>query len=375
MKRLFLTLVVVLTVGLAGAFAQGKFSGYMFGDYFYNVARDTAFRSGNLSNSAVSGKKDLQAFQIRRIYFTYDNDISENFTTRFRLEADATAGSKELDANNKVTVFVKDAYLKWKNVFKGSDLIFGFQPTSAYEISETAWAYRCLDKTIMDLRGIIPSRELGVSLKGKVVESGTVNYWATIANNTGTAAVNGTDPYFDKYKRYSLNLLFKPTDQLQITAYGSYLGKPAINDPKSTANPKATLSNGILTGALFVGYSEKDRFSVGLEGFLASQSNNIPNSDTSGLKAQSTLGITLFGTVVFTPELTAIARFDFYDPNIDNRYKGDARNYIIAGLAWKPDKNVQIIPNVQIETYEAVPNGRSIDASVTGRVTLYYIFL
>jgi len=375
MKHLFLLIAVACGLGLTDAVAQGKFSGYMFGDYFYNATRDTAFHSGNLSNSAVGGKKDLQAFQLRRIYLTYDNDISERFTSRFRLEADASAGSKELDANNKVTVFVKDAYLKWKGVFQGSDLIFGFQPTSAFEISETAWGYRSLEKTIMDLRGIIPSRELGISLKGKLVESGAANYWVTIANNTGTGAVNGTDPYFDKYKRYSLNLQFKPTDQLQITAYGSYLGKPEINDPKSTSNPKATLSNGVMTGALFVGYSEKDVFTVGLEGFLASQSNTIPNSDTTGLKAQSALGFSLFGSVNVSPELTVVARYDYFDPNSDGRYKGDARSYLIAGLAWKPDKNVQIIPNVQIETYEAVPNGRSIDPSVTGRVTLYYIFL
>jgi hypothetical protein len=60
--------------------------------------------------------------------------------------------------------------------------------------------------------------------------------------------------------------------------------------------------------------------------------------------------------------------------------KGDARNYIIVGLDCKPDKNVSIIPNVQIETYQSIPAtstvaAHSFSASVTGRVTFYYVFL
>ena len=108
----------------------GKISGYMFGDYFYNVARDTGLSS--LSNVVNGGKKDVNGFQFRRIYFTYDYTISDNFSTRFRLEADQNASTSD----GKVGVFVKDAYLKWKDIFKGSDFIFGFQPTPAFEVSE-----------------------------------------------------------------------------------------------------------------------------------------------------------------------------------------------------------------------------------------------
>jgi hypothetical protein len=54
------------------------------------------------------------------------------------------------------------------------------------------------------------------------------------------------------------------------------------------------------------------------------------------------------------------------------------RNYLIAGLSFKPDKNVQIIPNIQMETYQAprnVANAVTVDASVTARVTFYWVFL
>jgi hypothetical protein len=371
MKRLFLMLLVALSVGLTGAFAQGKFSGLMFGDYFYNVARDTSFRHAGQPLAAVGGQKDLQAFQFRRIYFTYDDDISEHFTTRFRLEADGSA----LTANGKITTFVKDAFLRWKNVFTGSDLVFGIQPSSAYDISETQWGYRALEKTIMDLRSIVPSRELGISLKGKLVESGMINYWLTFSNNsTSTSIPNGTTQN-DKYKRYSLNVQLTPVEKLMITLYGSLLGRPNVNDPRSTTTPKATLSNNLFNAALFVNYQEKDHYNLGVEAFMSSLANAIPNADTTAPEAATTIGFTVFGTVNLTPELVAIVRFDYFDLNSDSRYKGDQRNYVIVGLAYKPDARVQIIPNVQFETYQSVTNGPSIDASVTGRVTFYYIFL
>lgn len=202
MKALAFGVVCVALLGTVRADAQGKFSGYMFGDYFSNVARDTSI--AKLSNvGATNGGKSFQAFQIRRIYFAYDNDISEQFTTRFRLEGDFTAVEGGAAAAQKL--FVKDAYLRWKNVFAGSDLVFGVQPTPAYDIAEGVWGYRSLEKTIMDLRGIISPRDLGVSLKGKLDDGGTFNYWLMVANNSSTNTEN------DKYKRYAVLIQIKPS--------------------------------------------------------------------------------------------------------------------------------------------------------------------
>ena len=44
---------------------KGKIYGYIFGDYYYNIARDNNFSS--LSNTAHSGDKDLNGFQLRRL--------------------------------------------------------------------------------------------------------------------------------------------------------------------------------------------------------------------------------------------------------------------------------------------------------------------
>src|SRR5512140_1114716 len=192
MKKCILCLVAALLVSTSSVWAQGKISGLAYGDYFYNVARDTAFARAALPNSALTGEKSYQAFQFRRIFFTYDHDISEKFTARFRLEADQVSNTTD----GKFGVAVKDAFLKWKNVFQGSDLIFGLQPTPEIDIVEAAWGYRSLEKTIVDLRGIAFARDLGLALRGKTDTSGVFSYWVQVGNG------NNNKPENDKYKRY-----------------------------------------------------------------------------------------------------------------------------------------------------------------------------
>ena len=397
MKRTAISLCALVLLGTAFASAQGKFSGYVFGDYFYNVAKDSAF--SKLSRTVVPGSKAFNAFQIRRFYFTYDNDISEKFTARLRLEGNAIASelgssgtASRLSGSSLSQLFVKDAYVMWKNIFTGSNLIFGIQPTTAFDISEGVWGYRSLEKTIMDLRGIISSRDMGLALRGKFDDAGMFQYWIMVGNNSGNDdAVNRNN------KRASLNLQIKPAKNVIVDLNGDYIGRPDINDPLSTTAPKATLGNSILTYSLFAAYNDPTLVTIGVEAFMQSIAHNEADpADATGktLKAQSQLGISVFGYYWFTPEWALIARYDMFNPYTDSNYPYVApgtvapgstsypasltRSYIIAGLSFRPDKNVQIMPNVQVESYQTprnVTNAPSIDASVTARLTFYWVFL
>jgi predicted porin len=109
---------------------------------------------------------------------------------------------------------------------------------------------------------------------------------------------------------------------------------------------------------------------------MVSQSNAFtPTGGSIGSK--NGLGISLFGSYNIIPELAVVGRYDYFDPNTNSaaNAKGDVRNYVIAGLSWKVDKNVSIMPNLLYETYEAIAGHGEPDPSVTARVTLYYVFL
>lgn len=223
--------------------------------------------------SVTNGPASLQGFVIRRVFFTYDHDFATQFAMRFRLEFDQTANSSGAYAilpNGNGSVYIKDAWLCWKNIFAGTDRYFGIQPTSAYDVSEGLWSYRSLEKTIMDLRGIVSARHLGIALRGKLDQGNVFSYGATIANvNSGTqpkdvtpAVKNG-----DKYNLYSLHLAYRPINEFIFTLYGDFRPSYPVDDPASTTMPKATVSNNTFTGALSAAYKQGSDFAVGAEAF------------------------------------------------------------------------------------------------------------
>lgn len=363
--------------------SQGKISGVFYGDYFYNVARDTAANRANLANSAVGGPVSNQGFIIRRVYFTYDYDLAEQFAARFRLELDETANSNgqySVLSNGNIGVYAKDAWLRWKNIFNGSDLYFGIQPTSAYEISEGIWSYRSLEKTIMDLRGIVSSRVLGIALRGKLDDEGKFGYWVTVANsNSGTQPkdLGQTLKNGDKYNLYSLHVAFKPVQQVTMTLYGDYRPTLPVNDPASTTEPRATESNNTFTGAFFASYKQGNDYCLGAEAFTQQTVHGYADpANVNALKTLSKLGFSVFGWYNFSEDLGVVLRYDYFDPKTGSNVaeEGDSRSYMLAGLTYRPAKNVQVVPNLQVETYETNPGGRSIDAGVTGRLSFLFSF-
>ncbi len=360
MKNIVLVfIVIVLSIFVNPLFAQGKLHGLMFGDYYYNASRDGAISS--LKNVATSGEQDFQAFQIRRIYLTYDNKISKDFKARVRFEM----GNSVLATNGKFSANIKDAYIQWK-AFGKQILVVGLQGTPSFSVSEKYWGYRPLEKTIMDLRKIESSRDLGIGLKGELDKKGVFGYSILIGNGSSNK------PETNKYKRYYLHLKISPTKNLAITLNGDFSPKGEIKNPYTTT-PNNNVSNGTFTSSFFIGYKADKKYTLGVETFIQSTNNGFNNG--TSIQNKSSFGISVFGNVKLKNNLRLVGRYDYFDPNTNMLSKGDSRNYILTGLDFQVHKQVSIMPNIQIETYETQVSGKSIDASVTGRLTIYYKFL
>ncbi|MFZ0456194.1 MAG: hypothetical protein WAM24_20765 [Ignavibacteriaceae bacterium] len=342
--------------------SEGTFSGHMFGDYFYNINRDTSISS--IPNNTLSGQKDLNGFQIRKIYFTYDADITEEFTTRFRLDAEPETKLP----NGKMGVALKDAYLKWKNIFSGSDFYFGLQPTPAFYTTVDFWGYRLLEESPLDLRNIVPSRDIAVSLKGKLDLKGIFNYWLQLGNGTGNAD-------FDKYKRIYAHLHLIPSESFKIILYGDIKFKPEINYRINDVSSDK-LNNNIYTTDLFFGYSIRNTLRIGVEGFIQKISNGyyIISGTSTIYKTKDTFGFSVFQVYSLGPLFDIIGRYDYYDDNLSAGSRGDSRNYFIFGFSYKPNPDVSITPNILVETYEKSLNNKYYKPSVTARITFFYSY-
>ena len=300
--------------------------------------------------------KDLNGVSIRRVYFTGDFTLSEDFSSRFRLETHQLA-------DQSFGVYVKDAWLKWKGVFSGSDLVFGISPTPAFDVSEGAWGHRHLEKTIMDLNGIVGSRDMGIDLKGKFDQSGTVRYWIKVGNNSGNK------PEANKYKRFYGQLEFVPSSNLLITVYGDYASAPDMTDPYNAGQMVSTSS---VVGAAFLNYKQKGQFSFGLEGFIRSMQNALPNSTNTALRSKNAYGISVWAYANLSETAQIVGRFDTFDPDKD--VSNDGRNLILAGVQFNPIKDVSITPNVEIFTYQATPTNGGDKSDVVPRVTFFWKF-
>lgn len=321
-----------------------KLSGLMFGDYFYNI------------DQRDSSKKNLNGFQFRRIYVTADYTVSESFDARFRLEADQSASS--LTSGGKIGVMVKDAYLKWKNIFQGSDFYFGISPTPEIEMAESFWGYRSLEKTITDLNAIVSSRDLGVDLRGKLDESGSVKYWVKVGNNSGNA------PEVNKYKRFYGMIQFIPLSFFQFTVYGDY----ASYAPKADQLDKASRSNNAFIGALHLNFFQKDVYSAGIEAFYRTQENNFTPNASGSLATQNGYGISAYAWYRIFDKIRLIGRYDRNNPNTDlDRH--DRTVLILGAVDFQVDKNVSLMPNVESVSYSGLKA-----RDLIGRMTLSYQF-
>lgn len=326
-----------------GAVGPLKFSGLMFGDvYYYMDAMD-------------EDDEDMNGLQFRRIYITTDFTIDESFSTRFRIEAnDGT-----LNSGGKIGMIVKDAYLKWKNLFSGSDLILGISPTPSIKAADAAWGYRALEKTIMDKNKIVSSRDVGIDLKGKIGDGSFVKYWLKVGNNSGNS------PEGNKFKRVYGMVQLKPATNLNIYLSADYAGLPEVSDSVSSTMK----DNGALVASGVLHYKSRSDFSIGAEGFYKSHANNFYAAAGEELSAQTGFGLSLFTWIRLMDGVKLVGRYDTYDPNTDSGIENDVQSLILAAVDFRAANNVNIMPGIEVLGREGADN-----SDVIPRVTFFWKF-
>jgi len=265
-----------------------------------------------------------------------------------RFEADENSLTT---GDERTAIYLKDAYVKW-NFAKKTDLYIGLQSTFAYEESEKIWGHRFIEKTIMDYRGVIASRDLGVSIRGKITDNGSLFYNLMFANNSSLK------PEKDKYKRMYANFGFRPTDAICITAYCDYSFKE-----KQAGKVKDEIVSG-----LFIGL-KKEKVAAGIDSYYKITKNAYLVNNN--LNDMATFGTSVFGSYKFANKWGAFARIDFWDNNIDADVTGDARDFATAGITWSPINGFTLSPNMEVETYEKT-NIRTPKPSIWTRLTFQW---
>lgn len=339
MKKLsILFFLFSILTNFATAQEKSKISGYMFGDYYY------------VASNHNKTLEDQNGFWFRRIYFTYDHGLSEDFDIRFRLELNSAG---DFTSKTKLEPFVKDAYLKWKH--HRHSIIFGISPTPTWDVIESVWGYRSVEKTPLDLQKFGSSRDFGLAFKGSLDPERRVNYHFMIANGAGTSSENNAG------KKLLLSLAGKISRNFLVEGYFDFEERPG-------ASNRYTLQG-------FAAYQQKS-FRIGVQ--FAHQ-NREAGVGAPDLKLQ--IG-SVFAAAKLSEKTWSFARIDRqFDPVPDGAgisyipFDASAKStFLVAGLDFRPIDLVHIMPNVEAVLYDENEAGVSPTSDVIPRLTLYYIW-
>lgn len=336
-KKLALTILIcfLTTVPLFAA-ETPQFSGYMFGDYYW-VA-------GN-HNADLEGRN---GFWFRRIYFTFDQKLTDRFSVRLRFEM---ASPGDFTSSTNMEPFVKDAFLRYS--WGRHQLILGLSPTPTWEVIEKHWGYRSVEKTPLDLQKFGSSRDLGIALLGSLDSAKKIRYHLMVANGSGTKGET------NEGKKFLASLGFYPTESFFFEIYGDYDDRPGETD-------RFTLQG-------FLGL-KGNWGRLGLQ--YAHQTRQVEVGDDLELDIAS-----IFGVLKLSDKTFVFARYDrMFDPNPDGSkiayipFDPAAKsNFIVAGFDFHLADKIQLMPNIEIVFYDEVDGVRP-DTDVIPRLTLYYKF-
>jgi len=317
---------------------KAAFSAYAFGDYYF------------ILNSPTDTQEDQHGFWLRRVYMTYDADISDKIKARARLEmhSDGKFGASELTLNP----FVKDAYVSYQ-FHPLHAVMLGIQESLTWANIEKFYGYRHLEKTPFDLYKTRSSRDFGLSLKGSFDSGKKFNYAFMYGN------YSSYKEEINQYKQVSGRFTFNPDANWMFEISGDLV------------NLSATKKSSLLQAfAGFTGDWGRIGLNYGRETITEDGKNDI--------------NFNLFSAFLvgkFSPKLEAVVRYDMcMDPLIsgNDRFfliaKGYEANFLMAGLGINIHPKFQVMPNIKMISYKEDAAGVTPADFSQFNITFYWVF-
>ena len=350
MKKVSLMLLVAFAIALipASGLAQfkpgtGEIKGYMAGEYFYNFNHNT----GEIDDGGIQGR---HGFWFRRIYFTYNNKLSDSVKMRLRFEMNSPS---DLLSSALLVPYVKDAYLSF-SLGGGASLIAGIQGPPSFGLEEDTWGWRPLEKTPLDLYKWTSSRDFGVSIKGG--ETLAYHFMFGQGSSNKSETNNG--------KKFFGSLAYK-SNGFVLEAVAQYDRAKGGDDDLIFKGFGAYSGDWGRVGVMYANRSYKKE---------GAEDSNVYNV------------MSAFAVIKAGEKVELIGRYDYnFGDGYKTSFNGSGISYvpfannhefsfILAALAYQVHKNVWIIPNVKFAIYNDPDVGEKADNDFYGYLTLYFKF-
>ena len=289
---------------------------------------------GRYTLTLTDGASNYNEFAIDRVYFRGDATINDHFGARVTLDADrfkpATLSTGEaVTVDTKYRVFVKHAYLEWKDAAPGVKVRAGIIDAPLGPYLDDFWGHRYISDNFAAQAIKLSTADAGVGAYGKH-QGGLVDWAAVLVNGEGYSKLE-----VDKGKQVQARVSVDPMAKneelaLPISGFVSYAFNPD--------DAQQLIASGV------VGFDQK--YFTGSVQALFNQQYDV---NGFGYSVVALPHIPKVATVVF--------RMDHWDP--DTSADKDGYTTIIGGLSHNFAKKVAIAGTYQQTTTEAAPDAPS----------------
>jgi hypothetical protein len=279
-----------------------KISGKVYYQYLYDSTKDAE-------------DEDKGKFDITRVYVTLKKKLDEK--TSMNVTTDV---GRKMDTNNHLVTYVKYAYLNLK-VAPNTSLLLGQAGMPWIGFVEKKWGYRYVSGVLADVEKVLKSADMGIHLKGKLLQEGNFEYQISYVNGEGYHDPD-TDRFKDLQLRATLNLL---ESGVSISAL--------YNKGQEDTAAKNTRDR----YGLLLAY-KGEIFSVGGE-YLNAKDGNTKKG-----------GFSIFGRFIPTEDTSVFARYDVFD--LDKDTADNSHKRFILGVEKKLAKGVSAALDYQGVDYD-----------------------
>jgi hypothetical protein len=301
-------LIILLTYISISIAADGKIGGVTYFDY--------------------TNSKEKSAFVLKRQYFSYGIDISDEVKFRVVFDVGRTdvgtvlrkdGGEKSEDT--RLVAFLKKAQIDHRTSY--GKISMGLIGMNTYNIQEKNWGYRFIEKSAIDKYKFSSTADLGIGFSRVLVNQ--LKMSLQVVNGEGYK-----NPQSDKYHKIAFNSTYGEHNLVKNSGFNAGV----VYTTEQTDDKPNTMAS------LFGGFA-----GMGLR--LGGQFNMLKKG---GIESQI---ISVSSNYSMTDKLDAFVRYDMFDPNTDeiDGWK-DNSTYLIAGIQLSCGNGLLVAPNIRVESYE-----------------------
>jgi hypothetical protein len=301
-------LIILLTYISISIAADGKIGGVTYFDY--------------------TNSKEKSAFVLKRQYFSYGIDISDEVKFRVVFDVGRTDvgtvlrkdGGEKIE-DTRLVAFLKKAQIDHRTSY--GKISMGLIGMNTYNIQEKNWGYRFIEKSAIDKYKFSSTADLGIGFSRVLVNQ--LKMSLQVVNGEGYK-----NPQSDKYHKIAFNSTYGEHNLVKNSGFNAGV----VYTTEQTDDKPNTMAS------LFGGFA-----GMGLR--LGGQFNMLKKG---GIESQI---ISVSSNYSMTDKLDAFVRYDMFDHNTDeiDGWK-DNSTYLIAGIQLSCGNGLLVAPNIRMESYE-----------------------